>query len=648
MFVSPKSTVIFVAVIILCIVLAFIVGLHIGGRDPSVRELYGRAEALYQEGEFIRAQMRIDQFLLSRPRHRRARALRTKIEAALLQGTLDGDILPDDASRTQQDRIADGTPSADLADGTRTSAATALDARTPSDTASNRAANAAAAQAEAEQAAATRREQQEAAQARLRNINARDSRNAQTIEQLLEEGAQLLSRDETARARQKFEEVLAIELSDAPQSDAYDSIALARIANALRIEAQSDPQQYTNARTRISEAKALDANNWEAYYVEGLIAADRDDLNAANTAFSTAHRLQKDNADILYRLANTQYRQQRFDDATTNYRKVLSLAPRYTNAHHNLGLTLWQSNDIAGARQVFEEGITHYNADHRLHYRLGLAHLRLGRITDAERHLATAVRYNPQNATYHGKLGDAYYASYNIRSAKKEYERAAQLAPQNGVLQYNLAVALNLLQEYQNGKAAIDIALRTKPNSAPYHFTNGQILDGLGQKEQALRAFEKAVMLNANYPEAISEVGRMHVELGDSNTGITFLERAYRLLPNSPEVNNTIGNAYLSIQDYAQAINYFTRATTISPRNNLFRYNISLAYIELKQYSKALTQLVQIIDADATYWDAYLKIGVVHVARGEKEEARMVLSQLVQKNPSYHNIAEATRLLSNI
>lgn len=612
--------------------LTLTIGLLIGGNRGGAYEL---ALRLYEEGEYERAKMLIDVFLLDKPRNSRGRALQERIEGRLADDGIDsggvarplppapsslpGAPPPDVAGDVAGD-VASGVAGAPLDSGTP------FDSRAPLDS----------------------RAQRTDAEQRLSEVSRRDADSAQNIERLLTEGSQLLSRNQTEEARAKFERVLAIRLTDKKKSDAYDSIALARTADAFRVDARRDPQQYAVALKHIAEAKVLDGNNWESYYVEGLIAADRNRLDDAINAFTTADRLKGDNPDVLFALANAQYRQESFDSADSNYRRVLALVPNYRNAHHNLGVTLVRKGEGTAARKVFEQGVGHYANDHRLNYRLGIANFDAGRLNDAEQYLRVAVRQNPQNATYYGKLGDLYYNALNITGAKEAYRRAIQLAPENAALQYNMAVVHNIAHEYAAGKRAIDIALRSDPRSAPYQYTHGQILDGLGRRTEAQAAFQTALTIDRNYPEAMSELGRLHIEGGDLDVGLRFLERAYALKPNSPEVNNTIGNAYLALQDYAQAITHFTNAVNLRPNDNRFRYNVSLAHIELKQYTKALVQLRTVLDADSSYWDVYLKIGVVHIARGEKEQARSILTELARRNPSYRDIDEVNRILNNI
>lgn len=611
-----KNTIIIIVVVLLIFLIAALmltVGLLLGNRAEGGGDaLYELALQLYEDGDYERARAIIDEFLLQNPRHRRAIAIKQQIEEQLAQ------------NRDSSDSAIGDSPSVDpVNEGNTDNSVASVQTINP----------------DAERVAA---------EARINNVDSRDTDNARKIEQLLTDGSKLLARNQTDEARQKLKQVLDIKLSDKQQSDGYDSIALARTAEAYRLDAKRDPQNYARAQNSIAEAKTLDKNNWESYYIEGLIAVDQNRLDDAVGAFITADQLRADNPDVLFALATAQFRKRLLDDAEVNYRKVLSLVPDYFNAHRNLGITLGRKGETVAAQQVFEQGVGYYPDDPRLNYRLGIVSLDLGRASDAERYLKIAIRQNPQNATYHGKLGDLYFNAYDIRAAQASYQQAAQLAPGNAALQYNLAVSANISQDYSTAKRAIDIALRSDPNSAAYNYTSGQILDGLGKNEDALAAFQQAVTIDRNYPEAISELGRLHIETGNSTVGLQFLERAYSLKPNSPEVNNTIGNAYLSAQAYDKAIDHFTNAINLQPDNNGFRYNFSLAYIELKQYSKALEQLQTVLDADANYWDAYLKIGVVHIARGENDSARAILNQLLQKNPDYYDIDEVKRLLDNI
>ncbi len=66
---------------------------------------------------------------------------------------------------------------------------------------------------------------------------------------------------------------------------------------------------------------------------------------------------QPDNAMIWYGLASEQSKLENWGEAAKALRRVVALNPDYTAAYQMLGTALANTNDLAGARQAWRDGI---------------------------------------------------------------------------------------------------------------------------------------------------------------------------------------------------------------------------------------------------------------------------------------------------
>jgi len=66
---------------------------------------------------------------------------------------------------------------------------------------------------------------------------------------------------------------------------------------------------------------------------------------------------QPENAMIWYGLASEQSKLENWAEAAKSLRQVVSLSPDYTAAYQMLGTVLANTNDLAGARQAWTDGI---------------------------------------------------------------------------------------------------------------------------------------------------------------------------------------------------------------------------------------------------------------------------------------------------
>lgn len=616
---NTKLIIVGIVILALLIALSVVIGVLIGERQDGVSAMYRLALRFYQDDELERAQILVDEILLYDPTHRKTLALQENIQqkrdalAALSQNNQD----TVQTERAAQDSVA-------AADDTRSAAISAQPKQI------------------------SQAEQQRAAEQRLQQTTNQDRERAQKIEALLTAGTEYLNRKQFNAARSEFNKVFEEQLIDQALQNRYASIALARIAESFRQEADKMPEQLQTARQYAYEAQQTDSENWEGYYVDGLIAADANDVRAAIAAQQRALGLNPRNADILFALANAYYRAQQYQNARDSYVQTLAIDEKYPNAHHNLGTTYIRLNATAQAEETFLAGARYYTQDPRLQYRIGSLAYDARRYTQAQQHLKLAIQYDPQNALYYGKLGSAQIELSNFQGALQSFREAVRIDALNPTWQYNLAVVYNQLGNYQLGLPAIENALRYTTDNAEYYYTFGQILGGLSNTNEAIAAFQKALTINDRYANALSEIGRLYIESGDISSGIQFMERAFAIDPLAPIVNNNLGNAYLLQNENQTAINYFLTAVRSQPRNINFQYNLALAYIENSQLNSALKRLQMIIDIDTMYWLAYQKIGEIHIALGDKEQSRLVLQGLLRDNPNYTYRGEVENLLKNL
>lgn len=120
----------------------------------------------------------------------------------------------------------------------------------------------------------------------------------------------------------------------------------------IQVIAKRNPQE---ARERLSQLIARDPKNISAYFIQGQIAQDIDDLQLATNAYQNILALQPKNTDALSALGGVRFRQRRYDEAEELYNQVLTIKPRDITARRSLaGLAAVQDRPVTALEQLEE------------------------------------------------------------------------------------------------------------------------------------------------------------------------------------------------------------------------------------------------------------------------------------------------------
>ena len=116
------------------------------------------------------------------------------------------------------------------------------------------------------------------------------------------------------------------------------------------------------------------------------------------------------------------------DEALGEFRRAISIAPRYTRAHNNLGVTLLELGRVDAAAAEFRSvlALEPRNVDALVN--LALAQRSAGQTSDAEASLSRALAIEPHSAAAHYNLGQQYEDTGDAVRAIEHYQAFLQYA----------------------------------------------------------------------------------------------------------------------------------------------------------------------------------------------------------------------------
>lgn len=167
-------------------------------------------------------------------------------------------------------------------------------------------------------------------------------------------------------------------------------------------------------------------------------------------------------------LAATQQRTGQLADALVTYQYLLKAAPS-TAAHNNLGMISFAAGQFDNAATQFRLALSLAPNNADAHLGLGVVLIKQGAFAEAIAACRGAVTLKPDFAEAFDALGSAYYHANDLANAIASYRRALAINPSVGEAAQNLCSALYDSGDYDGVIAFCQQALHTDPNHAVLH-----------------------------------------------------------------------------------------------------------------------------------------------------------------------------------
>jgi len=261
-----------------------------------------------------------------------------------------------------------------------------------------------------------------------------------------------------------------------------------------------------HARGQLAEAErgyravlAMDARNFEALHLLGVVRAQQGRHDEAIALIGSALRRNRKSGEAHYSLATSLQAVGRRSEAIASFRRALALKPDFADAHYHLA-----------------------NA------------LRLtGRGEEAVASYGKALRLKPGHAEAHGNLGAALEALARPEEAVASYRQATLLRPDFAEAHYSLGNALAGLGRHEEAVASYGKALEQRPHFVEAQNNLGNALKQLARFEEAIACYRRAAEMAPGDPHAHANLGTLLKDLKRYDEAIACFERALACEPGN-------------------------------------------------------------------------------------------------------------------
>jgi tetratricopeptide (TPR) repeat protein len=305
-------------------------------------------------------------------------------------------------------------------------------------------------------------------------------------------------------------------------------------------------------------------------------------------------------------------KQQQFDVAITEFRKVTELEPTFADGFLGLGQTYMEKRDFGSAIAALKHALDVDPSLAPAHQLLGYALLAQGYATDAIPHLQ---RVNDKTG-----LGIAEIQTGQLPEAVANLQAALAERPNDPDLLYYLGRASGLLSKqsidtllaaYPDSARAHQAmaenyfvlrqmpdaekeyreALKQRPDIPELHLELGEVYAGAFQWPKAEEEFRAQTKLQPGNAEAAYRLGTALLEQGKAREARVELVRADKLMPDMPETLYSLGKAASLEGDTATAEKEWTKLLSIEKETPLAaQAHFGLASLYRKQGKTAAAQ----------------------------------------------------------
>jgi protein O-GlcNAc transferase len=340
--------------------------------------------------------------------------------------------------------------------------------------------------------------------------------------------------------------------------------AVATLAAALRSKPDDLPSQLRLAESLIAIGKwdesqrvvesitRAHAEDAEAHYIVGRVAAARNDLPAAASAFGRSCELFPQYGAAHYALAMA-------------YRKL----GREEAAQQQFALYDQNKTAVPPLDDPLRREVAALNLGSVAHIRRGADLERVGRLDESIAEQQAALRVDPGAVQAHINLVALYGRLGRFDEAERHYHAAVAIDSNQADLHYNYGVLLLKQGRAGDAETAFLESVRINPHYADAHDNLGVIYEQQGLLTDAFEHFSAAVAARPDDRAAHFHMGRILANQQKFDDAIQhFLQTLAPEDENTPRNLYALGATYARAGDTANALTYMRRARSQAQARN--------------------------------------------------------------------------------
>ena len=230
---------------------------------------------------------------------------------------------------------------------------------------------------------------------------------------------------------------------------------------------------------------------------------------------------------LTFELADSAYRDRRYDDATTLFKTYTENRPGNPWGFYMLGLSAWKSGDRAQAESAFVQALSLDSTHVKSHLNLSRVLLENGQPDSALTHIEAAIALDSVSSEPLRLQGRAFEALDKTDDAIVAYQHAIVKDSGDVWAMNNLGALYIRLGRFEDAIGPLARAVELNDKVATFSNNLGMALENTGRIADAIIQYRAALAIEGTYGKAVSNLQRVQqVKQDPSVTPIDLIERS--------------------------------------------------------------------------------------------------------------------------
>lgn len=286
--------------------------------------------------------------------------------------------------------------------------------------------------------------------------------------------------------------------------------------------------------------------------------------------------------------------------------KAIEENPKNATAHHDLGVALFQKQDVDGALE----------------------------------HLNKAAELAPKSVLTHYLVGIAKAEKIQLDEAIESWKRVLELDKPNkhklnGMAHYFIGKVYGLKGMWDAAHMELRRAKKLLPGNPLVMNASAEVHLAKGELEEAKAEWLGVATTNPDDPRAAFNVSAIAIDTGDYQLAIDYSHKVLEMGQDNGGVRFNLGIAYLRMGNYDAAINEFKQAVEFEPGDLNNRLTLGEAYVEKGLIDAGVKEWEQAAELHPEAAQPYYNIGLAYSRNGLLDQASEYWQKALQREPNY-------------